>query len=166
MRLSTFLTMLLLAACTTTAFGQATLSSVNLKTLDGQSVDLMDYLDDAEITVLSFWATWCKPCQSELDNIADLYPDWQSEYDAQIIAITIDTQRALAKVGPLVNTKGWEYVILSDANNQMRNILNFQAIPQTYIVDATGKVLWSHTGYVPGNEFELEEKIAEIAAGE
>jgi peroxiredoxin len=159
-------TILLLLGFTTTTLGQNQISSVNLKTLDGQVVDLMDFLDDADVTVLSFWATWCKPCQAELDNIADLYPDWQSEYNAQIIAITIDTQRALAKVAPLVNTKGWEYIILSDANNQMRNILNFQAIPQTYIVDAEGNVLWSHTGYVPGNEYELEDKIAEFAGGE
>lgn len=144
------------------AFGQATIPAVELKTLDGQTVDLRTYLAQAELTVISFWATWCKPCQAELDALADLYPDWQREYNAQIVAITIDTQRQLAKVGPLVETKGWEYIILSDVNNAMRNILNFQAIPQTYVVNKQGEVLYTHSGYVPGNEYELEDVLKEL----
>lgn len=132
---------------------------VELKTLDGNTADLKTHLSGAKLTVISFWATWCKPCQAELDAIAELYPEWQEQYGAQLIAITIDTQRQLAKVGPMVETKGWPYIILSDVNNLMRNALNFQAIPQTYVVDQQGNILYAHSGYVPGNEYELEEKL-------
>jgi peroxiredoxin len=59
----------------------------------------------------------------------------------------------------MVETKGWPYIILSDVNNLMRNALNFQAIPQTYVVDQQGNILYAHSGYVPGNEYELEEKL-------
>ncbi|NUO02081.1 MAG: TlpA family protein disulfide reductase [Saprospiraceae bacterium] len=145
---------------------QTALPSVELKTLDGKTVNLKDYIKEGKITVISFWATWCAPCKKELAAISDLYPDWQEKYNAQLLAITIDTQRALAQVGPLVETEGWEYIVLSDANNQLKNALNFQAIPQTYLVDQQGNIVYSHSSYVPGDEFELEAKIKALAGKE
>ncbi|MDX1941247.1 MAG: redoxin family protein [Saprospiraceae bacterium] len=63
----------------------------------------------------------------------------------------------------MVETKGWPYTILSDANQQLKTALNFQTIPQTFLVDATGNVIYAHSGYVPGDEYELEKKIKEAA---
>ncbi|RMF00696.1 MAG: TlpA family protein disulfide reductase [Bacteroidetes bacterium] len=163
MRLPFIITLLLGFGFATLTYGQQQISNAEVRTLDGQTVSLNDYLQKADLTIISFWATWCKPCQAELDAIADLYPDWQENFDAQMVAITIDTQRQLAKVPGLLSTKGWEYVILSDANNVMRNQLGFQAIPQTYIVDKEGNVLYSHSGYTAGGEYELEEKLEELS---
>lgn len=145
------------------AFGQKGLPSVEVKTLDGQSVDIQQYAANGKITVISFWATWCSPCKKELDAIAELYDEWQKEYDMELVAITMDTQRALAKVKPMVESKGWPFIILSDANQALRNSLNFQAIPQTFLLDQEGNIVYSHSGYVPGDEYELEEKIKALA---
>lgn len=163
MRLSFFFTLVLGFGFATFAYGQQQISDAEVRTLDGQSVQLSDYLEQADLTIISFWATWCKPCQAELDAIADLYPDWQDDYNAQIVAITIDTQRQLAKVPGLLSTKGWEYTILSDMNNVLRNQLGFQSIPQTYVVDSEGNILYSHSGYTAGGEYELEDKLKELA---
>ena len=141
------------------AFGQKSLPSAEVKTLDGQSVDIQEYARNGKITVISFWATWCSPCKKELDAIADLYEGWQEEYDMELVAITMDTQRALAKVKPMVESKGWPFTILSDANQVLRNSLNFQTIPQTFLLDQQGNIVFTHSGYVPGDEYELEEKI-------
>jgi len=149
----------LFSVSTTIALAQKTLPDVDLKTLDGKTVNIQDLLGEDQITVISAWATWCAPCKKELDAIAYLYRDWQEDYNVKIIAITIDTQRALAKVGPMVASKGWEYEILSDAQQKFMNAMNFQSIPQTFLVDQNGQVVYSHTGYVPGDEYELEEKI-------
>jgi peroxiredoxin len=165
MRLTTFFTLILTLGFTNLVFGQQQIASAELKTLEQETVDLADLLKEKELTVISFWATWCKPCQSELDAIADLYPEWQEELGVQMLAITIDTQRQLSKVPGILSTKGWEYTVLSDANNVMRNQLGFQAIPQTYVVDSAGNVLYSHSGYSPGDEYELEDKLKELATG-
>ncbi len=145
------------------SLAQKAIPAVDVKTLDGQTVNMQETIKDNKLVVLSFWATWCKPCQLELDAMMDLYEDWQEQYNVEIIAITIDTQRALPKVVPMVETKGWSYTILSDANQQLKNALNFQTIPQTFLVDAKGNVLYEHSGYVPGDEYELEKKIKEAA---
>lgn len=154
---------LLLTLFTFAATAQSKMPSVALKTLNGESVDITDYTSKGKITVVSFWATWCKPCQKELEAVSEVYPDWVEAYDMQLVAVTIDTRRQLAKVAPLVESKGWEFDILSDANQGMRNALNFQSIPYTILLDKNGNIVYEHSGYLPGDEYELEEKIKALA---
>lgn len=142
---------------------QSVLPDVDIKTLDGQNVSIQDFAKDGKITVISFWATWCGPCKKELDAIADLYEEWQEDYDMELVAVTIDTRRALAKVKPMIEQKGWDYTILSDANGDLKNALNFNTIPQTLLLDQSGDIVYVHNGYVPGDEYELEEKIKALA---
>lgn len=139
------------------------LPSVDVKTLEGKTVNIHDYVGKGNLTVISFWATWCSPCKKELDAISDLYPEWKEDYGVEFIAITIDNARALSKVPAMVTSKGWEYTILSDANQDLQRALNFQTIPQTFLLDGEGNIIYSHTGYNPGDEFELEDHIAEAA---
>lgn len=143
-------------------FGQNTLPSTILKTLDGQNVDLISFADNGKTTIISMWATWCAPCKKELDAIAEVYDEWQAKYNVELVAITIDTQRQLAKVKPMVESKGWRFTILSDANNQLRNSMNVMSIPQTFLVSPSGEIIYSHTGYSPGDEFELEEQLKRL----
>ncbi len=138
---------------------QNSLPDVSIKTLDGQTINIQDYSTNGKITVLSFWATWCSPCKRELDAIAEYYEEWQEEFDMELVAITIDNARNLPKVKPIVETKGWEYTILSDANEDLKRALNFQTVPMTFLIDQEGKIVYSHSGYNPGDEFELEDKI-------
>lgn len=137
--------------------------SVNLKTLDGNSVNIQDQIGQGKTTVVSFWATWCSPCKRELDNVSELYEDWQADYDAEVIAITIDDARGFAKVPGMVASKGWEFPILADTKQELMQALNFQSIPQTFILDAEGKIVYTHNGYNPGDELEIEDKLAELA---
>jgi len=133
--------------------------SVNVKTIEGKTVNIQDYVGQGKVTVVSFWATCCSPCKRELDAVADIYPDWQEDYDVEFIAITIDNARALAKVPAMVASKGWEYTVLSDSKQELQRALNFQTIPQTFLLDSSGEIIYSHNGYNPGDEYELEEKI-------
>lgn len=153
-------------ACLLSLTGYAqkkTLPSVEVKHLDGQSINIQEFGQNGRITVLSFWATWCSPCKKELDAYANFYEDWKADFDVEVLAITIDDQRALAKVGPMVASKGWPFDVLSDPNQELQRALNFQTIPQTFIVDKSGQIVYSHSGYVPGDEYELEDKLKELA---
>lgn len=133
------------------------LPSIEMRKLTGESIDIKEYADNGKVTVINYWATWCAPCKRELDAIADLYPDWQKNYDMELVAVTIDDARALAKVRPLVESKGWPYDILSDSKQASQQALNFQTIPQTFVVDKEGNIVYTHNGYKPGDEYELEE---------
>lgn len=141
----------------------AGIPSVNVKTLEGKTVNIQDYVGDGQITVISFWATWCSPCKRELDAISEIYEDWQEEYGMKLLAVTIDDARSMAKVPALVETKGWEFTVLADSKRELQKALNFQTVPQTFLVDGDGNIVYTHTGYNPGDEIELEDKIAALS---
>jgi len=138
------------------------LPSVNVKTVEGKTVDIQDFAKNGKITVISFWATWCAPCKKELDAIADVYVDWQDDYDMELVAVSVDTRRSAATIPALVASKGWEYSILIGKHAELSAAFNFQTIPQTILVDQSGNIVYHHAGYVPGDEYELEEKIKDL----
>lgn len=153
----------LLLFVSTGLMAQKKVPDVKLKTLKKQTVSLHESLQEADYTVLSFWATWCAPCKRELNTIAEVYEDWQKKYNMQLIAITIDDQRMLSKVPAMVATNWWEYPVLADEDSSLRNAINVTSIPRTFIVDREGKILYDHNGYKPGDEVELEEKLKTLA---
>lgn len=145
----------------TPAHSSKKLPDITITDLQGKPVKIQEYAKERKITVLSFWATWCAPCKRELDAISELYPEWSETYDFRLVAITIDNARALTQVKPLIEEKGWEFDVLVDSKQELQQALNFQAIPQTFVVDAEGNVLYQHEGYTPGDEYELEKIIKE-----
>jgi peroxiredoxin len=136
--------------------------SVNIKTVDGKVVNTSDFTQKGKITVVSFWATWCTPCKRELDAIHEVYADWAENYDLQLLAITIDDARGLTKVPAIVQSKGWEFTVLADSKQELMQTLNFQTIPQTFLLDKTGNIVYAHSGYNPGDEIKLEEEIQKL----
>lgn len=146
------------------ANAQKTVPSVNVKTLDGKTVNLKEYTEaSGKIIIIDFWATWCSPCKKELDTVAEYYDEWQKKYNVELLAITIDNQRALPKVPGIVESKGWDYTIFAGNEEDMRNAFNFQTIPQTLVIDKNGKIVFEHNGYVAGDEEELEKAVAKAA---
>jgi peroxiredoxin len=139
------------------------LPNITIADLQGKPVNIVDFTSKGKTTVLSFWATWCAPCKRELDAIADLYPTWQAEYNTVLAAITIDNARALTQVKPLIEEKGWEYQVLVDSKQELQQALNFQVVPQTFVVDAAGNIVYQHEGYTPGDEYELEKVLKSLA---
>lgn len=147
---------------TTFGYAQKSLPNTSLKTLEGKSVALKDEIDEDKITVLSFWATWCVPCINELDTISDDYEDLQEESNVEIIAISIDDSRTQKRVKPMVNGKDWPYKILLDKNQELKRALNISIVPHVIIIKK-GEIVYRHTGYTPGAEEELYEKIKKLS---
>jgi len=135
---------------------------VDLKDLKGNPVSTESFITDGKVTVVSFFATWCKPCQLEMDNISEIYPDWQEAYDIEMVSISVDDARSTAKLKSLVKSKGWDFNIMVDDKQQIQRQLGFQTIPQTFLLDQQGNIVFEHNGYKPGDEIELEDHIAEL----
>ena len=139
------------------------LPNITIADLQGKPVNIQEFAAGGQTTILSFWATWCSPCKRELDAISELYPVWTSEYNTKLVAITIDNARALTQVKPLIQEKGWEFDVLVDSKQELQQALNFQAIPQTFVVDKDGNIVYQHEGYTPGDEYELEKIIKSLS---
>ena len=76
----------------------AQLPSVQLKDVDGNAVNTAELSNDGKPFVISFWATWCKPCQRELKAIHEVYPDWQDETGMKLIVVSIDEAQNAERV--------------------------------------------------------------------
>ena len=142
-----------------------TMPNIQLKDVSGKNINTGDYSKNGKITVVSFWATWCTPCKKELTNINDnLLEDWKAKYGVVLVAVCTDNSRNVPKVKPYVSGQGWEFDCVMDINEDLKRALNVVTIPQTFLLDQNGKIVYSHNGYTEGDEFVLEEKIKELAS--
>ena len=140
-----------------------TLPSVDVKTLDGGSINITAIENNSKPIVISFWATWCKPCKKELNTIAEVYEDWQNETGVKLVAISIDNSRSMAKVAPYVNASDWDYEVYIDPNGDLKRAMGISTVPHTYLLNSKKEIVWQHKGYVDGDEDELLEQIKKLA---
>ena len=145
-----------------TGFSQKTLPDITLKTFEGKKISVTELTSNDKIAVISLWATWCVPCIKELDAINELYDEWRTEVDFEVYAISVDDSRSVKRAKALVNGKGWEHNILLDTNQNLKRALGVSAIPETIIVK-NNEILYQHTGYTIGDEYELFDKLKKLS---
>ena len=156
-----FLTSILF--CTTITLAQEkSLPNIDVKTLQGKTINIQDLENDGNPMVISFWATWCKPCKKELNTIAEVYDDWQEETGVKLIAISIDDTRSMSKVAPYVNSSDWDYEVYLDSNSDLKRAMGVSTVPHTFLINGEGKIVWNHKGYIDGDEEELYEQIQHL----
>lgn len=170
MKKSLFATFLLFFALASfsTAQNKAifSLPDVEIKNIDGEPFNTTNISNDGKPIIMTFWATWCKPCMKEHDAINDVYIDWVDETGVKLYAVSIDNARSSKRVLPTVNGKGWEFDVLLDSNGDLKRAMNVNIPPHTFIIDGNGDVVWQHIGYLEGDEVEYIEIVEKLIAGE
>lgn len=140
--------------------------ATTVKKLDGTKVNSSTFTNNGKPIIISFWATWCKPCKKELDAIQESYSDWTKETGVKLIAISIDDVRSSGKVVTDVKSKGWDFEIYLDENQDFKRAMNVNNVPHTFLVDGSGKIVWSHNSYTEGDEDALYENVKKLIAGQ
>lgn len=141
----------------------AQMPSVKVDNVKGEQINTSSLLDDGKPMIISFWSCTCKPCILELDSINENYPDWIEEADFKVVAVSTDDARFTAKARSFAAGRGWgDFVQLYDKNQELMRAMNVTVTPQVFVLDGKGKIVYSHTGYVPGSEEELIKAIKKI----
>ena len=137
----------------------AQLPNVKLQDINGKTVQTGSISNDGKPVIISFWATWCKPCLRELKAIHEVYADWQDETGVKMIIVSIDQAQDANRVKPMVDGFGWEYEVLLDPNGDFKRAMNVQNVPHVFVLDGNGKIVYNHTGYVDGGEQDIYEAL-------
>ncbi|MFW5705583.1 MAG: TlpA family protein disulfide reductase [Bacteroidota bacterium] len=152
------------------AYGQDNLDAlfklpeVNIQTIDGKPFNTKNITNDGKPIIITFWATWCKPCMKEHDAINDVYQEWVDGTGVKIYAVSIDNARSSKRVLPTVNGKGWEFEVLLDPNGDLKRAMNVNIPPHTFVLNGDGEVVWQHVGYLEGDEIEYIETVEKLLA--
>ena len=112
--------------------------------------------------ILSFWGVTCKPCLTELNALNEVMDEWREEVDFNIVAVSIDDNRFTSRARSMAQGFDWQFTCIFDKNQDLKRALNVSFTPHTFIIDGEGKIVYSHSGYVPGSETELFDKLKEL----
>jgi len=121
----------------------------SLTNLSGQPLAL-DFAA-SPVTVINFWAPWCPSCREELP---DLQAIWE-EYEAQglaLLGITYDTDQATVQAA--IDTYGLTYPIVLDPDAALSMQYQVTGVPQTYIVDRSGRITFIAIGAASYDDIE------------
>ena len=115
-------------------------------------------LRDGKIKLVNFWASWCAPCRVEHPNLMAMAGDgveilgvnWKDKPD-QGLGFLADMGDPFAKVG-------------ADPKNRMGLDWGVAGVPETFVVDGEGTVLFRSSG--PITQRVIDEQLSEVLAGE
>jgi len=138
------------------------LPQIEVQTLGGTKVPIASLHQTGKPTIISFWATWCKPCINELNSLAERYDELQEELGVTLVAVSIDDSRTSPKVGPFVAGQGWDYTVVLDPNSDLRRAMGVNNVPHTFLLNGAGEIVWQVNKYVPGEEEVLISEIRKL----
>ena len=153
---------LMLAVMVGVSASAQSLPDVKIENQEGKVISTKSLADGTPM-IISFWSTTCKPCIQELNAINDNLLDWLDEVDMKVVAVSVDDARTVSRARAMTKGQGWDdYVCLYDKNQDFKRAMNVSLTPHTFIVDGKGNIVYSHSGYTPGSEQELFEKIKKL----
>lgn len=148
------------AAINATEIGQVA-PSFSAPTPEGKQLALNDI--KGKLTLIDFWASWCKPCRRENPNVVKVYNKYHKK-GLEIISVSLDGSRNQRdpKAAWMKAIKDdnltWHHVSnLQYFNDPVAKIYNIRSIPATYLLDENGKIVAKNL-----RGTALEQKVAEL----
>jgi cytochrome c biogenesis protein CcmG, thiol:disulfide interchange protein DsbE len=130
---------------------------LEMKTLEGRSVSLRDLR--GEVVILNFWATWCKPCITEMPVLAKLAQRFGSR-GLRVIAASVDETASREELAQFAEKlpramEVWVGATMADIER-----MRVQGLPTTVIIDRAGSLIRVHHGAIP--EGFLDDSLEEL----
>lgn len=151
--------LLIIAAFVTTSL-LAQFPDNEVKDIDQNRISLTD-LQGERITVLDFWATWCKPCVTAIPKINSIYEEF-SPIGVGFIGVNVDGPRNLSKVKPFATSVNIKYPVVLDPNQDLADRFNITVFPSLLVLDENGKEVFIHEGFNAGDENLIKEELLKL----
>jgi len=128
-----------------------------LKTLAGPGVSLSDY--EGRPVLINFWASWCKPCRSEIPDLVAAY-EAHKETGLQVLAINLTDQEGMKAVRKFVAEFQMPFPVLLDEQGRVRRLYALIGVPTSVFIGTDGVVRLVNPG--PITKETLERGLAAI----
>jgi peroxiredoxin len=128
--------------------------------IDDNYVSLTSLIENGPV-LMSFWSLSCKMCIKELDALRPFYDEMDS-LGVTILAVSQDKARSVPNVKPFAASHNWNYVVIFDPENVMRDLYHVQAMPTSFIIDQEKNIIFTHQGYKPGDEEVIVQMIRDL----
>ncbi|WP_075590410.1 TlpA family protein disulfide reductase [Labilibacter marinus] len=115
-----------------------------------------------QLTVLDFWASWCRPCIKAMPKLEKVYQEYKDKGVA-VVGVNIDGPRSFSKAAPLIHSLKISYTNISDIEGKLKDELEVSSMPTLLIIKGN-KVVYRHEGYAAGDEEEWRKKIEKLLA--
>jgi len=128
---------------------------LNLKDLQGKSVDLADF--KGKVILLDFWATWCPPCRKEIPGYIELYRRYKSR-GLVVVGVSMDDTDDIAAVKSYAEKIKMNYPILLGAGREedLKPAFGELPLPTTFVIARDGRICARHDGLTPTEQVERE----------
>lgn len=136
---------------------EGTFADFTAKDPDGNEIVLSEFVAEGPI-ILTFWATWCKPCIKELNKLTEM-EEFLEMHGVRVLAVCEDGPRTRNRVKPFAQKNGWDFTIAMDTGGGIKSIAGVADIPEFFILSPEMEILYHHMGYKPGDEVEYKEQI-------
>ena len=158
-------TIIILLAMLAIPHADAWAAGVNfrLKDLEDKKVELAQQLKKGPALV-SFWATWCHPCQDELKFLQRLYQQY-SDSGLAFYAVSVDGARDRGRVKAAVKGRGITLPVLLDPEQEVQKAFGLSEVPGLFIISTKGEIIYRHLGYKPGDEAEIRARVLDAIKG-
>lgn len=134
-----------------------TVSEIKVQSLKNETIQLGKLYKNGPL-LINFWALWCQPCKSELPHLNKLYEKYKDK-GFSIIGLNQDSPKSVSKVKSFAASQSINFPVAVDPNFEIFNKFNGQVLPYSLLINKNGEIVYRHTGYVPGDEKMLEEKL-------
>ncbi len=149
------LSIVLLASSTATTEtdGAPVFPDITLKTLDGAGTVAIDSFG-GRVVLLSFWASWCGPCRTELPALQQLYTELAGR---GFVLLTINVDNSPIIAHRFLAHLGIKVPVYRMDQRDIQS-LNIDRLPTNILIDREGRVAMMSEGYSPA----VEERIRRL----
>ena len=131
-----------------------------LKDLSGEYVYLRDYTGkelrqpwkkrEKHVVVLSFFATWCVPCRTEIPILGEIAARFTDE---PLLIDLVDLEEKAAKIVPFIEELDVSIPVLLDEYGVVAEKYGVVALPHLFLIDKEGIVRYFSRGLKDPREF-------------
>ncbi|MEE9406879.1 MAG: TlpA disulfide reductase family protein [Polaribacter sp.] len=121
--------------------------NVILKDKKNKNVTSKIFYNFEKPIIIDYWATYCKPCIQKLDDLKDVYKEWQDRYGLQIIVISIDKKSKRKQALKIIEKHNWPFQFYFDHNKELlKKLSDINLVPLSFILDGKFNVVKTFSG--------------------